>query len=81
MISASGCITRPADRPPIDLGCDTGAATCSGSCPDLPAWTSGDFDDLLALGAQDRLTLEACQAKLRACQACLDRGKAAGVLQ
>jgi hypothetical protein len=47
----------------------------------LPEWTSGNFDDLLALGAYDRLTLSACSAKLKACQACLNRGREAGVIK
>jgi hypothetical protein len=76
----------PPKPEPLDLQCDLGESPCSGDCPTLPAWTAeadggGDFDALLTLGPQDRLTLEACQAKLRACQACLDRGRAAGVIR
>lgn len=38
-------------------------------------------DAALALGPKDRMVLEACGAKLRACQACIDRGRKAGVVR
>lgn len=70
---------------PQDLLCDSGEATCSGNCGDLAPWVSdgsgGDWDQLLALAPQDKLTLEGCKAKLRACQACLDRGRKAGLIR
>jgi len=83
MTSAAACTTTPVaeSRPALDLRCDEGLATCSGSCEALPAWDSSDFDDLLGLGAADRLVLEACQTKLKACQACLARGRDAGVIR
>jgi hypothetical protein len=69
--------------PPLALGCDSGPVTCSGECPALPPLTadadgSAGFDSVLALGAQDRLAMEACAAKLRACQVCLERGRREG---
>lgn len=92
MLSASACTTQPVavtppKAEPLDLACDADqAAQCSGDCPTLPAWTTdvdgtGSFDSLLGLGPRDRLALAACQAKLRACQACINRGRKAGVIQ
>lgn len=88
MLSACASTTTPvpATPPALDLSCDKGETTCSGDCPELPLWTAdqdgkGDFDALLGLGGQDRLVLEVCKAKLRACQACLNRGREAGVIQ
>lgn len=59
---------------------------CFGDCPELAAWTpeadgTGDFDKLLQLGPQDRTVTATCRAKLRACQACIQRGRDAGVIR
>ena len=82
-MAASGCITKPVavHSPALDLGCDNGLVQCSGDCDPLPVWSSHDFDDLLTLGASDRLVLEGCRSKLKACQACLNRGREAGVIR
>ena len=73
ILSASACGTTPVavtppKAEPYDLRCDADAAnTCSGDCPELPAWTpSADGTG---------------RAKLRACQACIQRGRDAGVIR
>lgn len=88
MLSASACTTKPvAVKPPaLDLACDSGAIQCSGDCQDLPLWSAdqdgkGDFDALIGLGGSDRLVLETCKAKLKACQLCLNRGRDAEVIR
>lgn len=91
MLIASACTTTPVPVTPpkvepFDLRCDAGPVRCSGACPTLPEWPaeadgSGDFDRLLALGPADRAVLAECQAKLRACQACLQRGRDEGVIR
>ncbi len=75
-------MVTPPKAEPFDLQCDAGPNPCAGDCPALPEWTAdGDFDALLSLAPQDRLVRDACVAKLRACQACLDRGREAGVIR
>lgn len=84
ILSVSGCTTTqgvPVQRPALDLACDAGPVTCSGTCQTLPEWQTTSFDDLILLAPKDREVLEDCQAKLQACQSCLTRGRAAGVVK
>lgn len=76
----------PPKPEPHDLQCDIGETTCSGECPVLPEWKltldgMGDFDDLGGLAALDKIAMDTCKAKLKACQLCIDRGKKAGVIR
>lgn len=78
-------VTTPKAEP-YDLKCDAAEITCSGDCPMLPAWVpdadgTGNFDSLLQLGPQDRTVTAVCAAKLRACQACIQRGRDQGVIR
>lgn len=80
-------VVLPQKAEPFDLRCDAdAAATCSGDCPELPVWRpnadgTGDFDALLLNASADALARAQCRAKLRACQACLQRGRDAGVIR
>jgi hypothetical protein len=91
-LSVSACGTNPVvvtppKAEPLDLRCDADqAAMCSGDCAELPIWQpeadgTGNFDSLLQLGPQDRVVTADCHAKLRACQACIERGRKAGVIR
>ena len=58
---------------------------CSGDCQNPGQWKTGpdgraSWDSLMQLGIEDANSLRECQAKLRACQACLERGRNAGVI-
>lgn len=83
MLSASACTTNPSvtQRPPLDVGADAGPVPCSGVCPAFPPWKTGDFDELIGLGAANQQVLEQCEAKLKACQAALKRARDAGVIR
>lgn len=80
-------MVTPPKAEPVDLRCDADqAATCSGDCPELPEWTPdpdgwGNFDRLLLGAKGDAMARAQCRAKLRACQACLQRGRDAGVIR
>ena len=80
-------VVLPPKAEPFDLRCDADtAATCSGDCPELPEWRpdadgTASFDGLLLLAPADALSRAQCRAKLRACQACIQRGRDAGVIR
>lgn len=67
--------------PAIVAGCDEGPVQCTGGCPALQRWTSGLYSDLEQVVISDTAAHAQCEAKLKACQACLRRLQAKGVIQ
>lgn len=90
MLIASACSTKHAVKiespPPFDLACDASEVKCFGECPALGEWKAradgtGDFDELAQLGIDDAKKNEQCKAKLKACQACIERGRQKGIIR
>lgn len=85
--SSAPVVVTPPKPEPLDLLCDADAAAmCSGDCPPLAKLVTdadggASFDAILALQPADSLARQVCIAKLRACQACLRRGREAGVIR
>src|SRR5690606_278865 len=76
-------VPAPAEREPIDLGCD---ASCFVECEPLPPIPvaddgSADPDDVGRAALEDAAALSACEGRRAACAGCLRRGAEQNVLR